>query len=60
MKDRECAHPACGCRVDSDTKYCSQYCRDAGDKLEISCNCGHGDCKESAVPDTLQERPASY
>jgi hypothetical protein len=25
-------------------KYCSQYCEDAADTTEISCNCGHIGC----------------
>ena len=41
---RKCAHPACACKVDSDTKYCSQYCKDAAGTMEISCNCGHEGC----------------
>lgn len=59
MTDKQCAHPACSCRVDKDSKYCSQYCRDAGDTLEIACNCGHADCGDFAVADTLQEKSAS-
>ncbi len=41
---RKCAHPACNCQVDEDSKYCSQYCEDAGGTMEISCNCGHQGC----------------
>jgi hypothetical protein len=41
---RKCAHPACDCEVTSDDKYCSTYCQDAGDTMEISCNCGHPGC----------------
>jgi PAS domain-containing protein len=25
-------------------QYCSQYCKDAGNTMEISCNCGHAGC----------------
>ena len=44
--DREgfCAHPACQCRAPQGEKYCSQYCRDAADTTEISCNCEHPGC----------------
>ena len=28
----------------TDTGYCSPYCKDAGDTMEISCNCGHAGC----------------
>jgi hypothetical protein len=46
----KCAHPACTCMVKGDEKYCSTYCHDAGDTVEISCNCGHAGCsiEESA------------
>ena len=44
---KKCAHPACSCTVDKNTKYCSQYCEDAGDTMEISCNCGHQGCAVS-------------
>jgi hypothetical protein len=39
-----CAHPACRCIVPDGQKYCSQYCSDAGDTMEISCNCEHPGC----------------
>ena len=41
---KKCAHPACDCPVDSEDKYCSTYCHDAGNTTEISCNCGHPGC----------------
>jgi len=41
---KKCAHPACNCEIDKDLKYCSQYCEDAGDTMEISCNCTHAGC----------------
>ena len=44
---KKCAHPACTCTVDRDTKYCSQSCKDSGDTTEISCNCGHAGCAAS-------------
>ena len=43
-QDQKCAHPACNCKASKDSKYCSQYCHDAGSSLEISCNCGHAGC----------------
>jgi hypothetical protein len=50
---KKCAHPACTCTVDRDTKYCSQYCKDSGGTTEISCNCGHEGCAVSeAIPGT--------
>jgi hypothetical protein len=40
---KKCAHPACNCTTDE--KYCSDYCRDAGDEVEIACDCGHDVCE---------------
>jgi len=41
----KCAHPPCNCTVDTEEKYCSEYCEDAGgDEVEISCDCGHPGC----------------
>jgi len=41
---KKCHHPACNCTVEGNNDYCSQYCKDAGKTMEISCNCGHGGC----------------
>jgi hypothetical protein len=41
---KKCAHPACNCVVPDDGKYCSQYCEDAADTTELSCNCRHAGC----------------
>ena len=42
---KKCAHPACECNAAPNSKYCSQYCEDAGkDDVEISCDCGHPGC----------------
>ena len=30
--------------VEKGSKYCSQYCKDAADTMEISCNCRHAEC----------------
>src|SRR5262249_36538582 len=43
-KTQKCAHPACQCLVSGDEKDCSTYCHDAGDTMEISCNCDHPGC----------------
>jgi hypothetical protein len=48
-KKRKCAHPACDCLVDKNTKYCSQYCKDAAGTMEISCNCRHAQCGTQAA-----------
>jgi hypothetical protein len=41
---KKCAHPACRCPAEPDSKYCSTYCHDSGSKMEIACNCGHAEC----------------
>lgn len=47
MADTEkCGHPACNCAVGEDGKYCSEYCHDAGDLLELACGCGHPGCAD--------------
>ena len=46
---KKCAHPACVCMAPKGEKYCSTYCHDAGNTLEISCNCGHAACAEVAT-----------
>jgi hypothetical protein len=30
----------------ADSKYCSEYCHDAGSTLELACNCGHPGCSD--------------
>jgi hypothetical protein len=47
-----CAHPGCTCRPRENSKYCSQYCEDAGGTLELSCNCGHDGCGVEALSDS--------
>src|SRR4029434_5503089 len=40
----KCAHPACQCMVEPKGpygKYCSDHCRQAGDKTELRCDCQH-------------------
>lgn len=44
----KCAHPSCNCPPGKDSKYCSQYCKDAAGTMEISCNCRHPGCSLEA------------
>lgn len=46
MPTDPCAHPGCGCKVDSGQRYCSDYCREHGthEAHAASCECGHSDC----------------
>ena len=43
--EKKCAHPSCTCTVSGGDKYCSEYCRDARDLMEIACNCEHPGCR---------------
>ena len=43
----KCAHPACSCTAIKGSKYCSQYCSDARETVELACNCGHSGCKSA-------------
>ena len=53
-KKYKCAHPSCICETPADGEYCSQYCSDAADTLEIACNCGHEGCGMAAPARPLQ------
>jgi hypothetical protein len=44
QQERECAHPACSCKVPETQKYCSDYCKKAVE-TELHCNCGHPECR---------------
>lgn len=44
----KCAHPVCACMVPPNGphgKYCSEHCKQAGDKIELRCDCQHPDCR---------------
>jgi len=41
---KKCDHPACNCQVAKGSKYCSPYCEDAREIIELSCNCRHRGC----------------
>ena len=47
IEQKRCAHPACRCTVALDKEYCSQGCEDAGEEVEISCDCSHPGCSLS-------------
>lgn len=44
-KKKKCEHPSCNCTVAEDEKYCSEYCANARDVLEIGCGCEHPECR---------------
>jgi hypothetical protein len=46
-ENEKCAHGACDCRAEKDSKYCSEYCRNAEDTgvSEIRCGCEHSACR---------------
>jgi hypothetical protein len=54
-QQKKCKHPACTCSVSEDGgDYCSPYCHDAKDTVEISCNCGHAGCGTATeAPQTM-------
>lgn len=42
----KCAHPGCKCNANEKFgSYCSEHCRNEGDRTEPHCTCGHPDCK---------------
>jgi hypothetical protein len=46
----KCAHPSCQCIVEPKGphgKYCSDHCKQAGDKIELRCDCQHPPCRSS-------------
>lgn len=45
-KTEKCAHPSCNCTAAHDSKYCSTFCEGAGNKPDITCNCGHPACAQ--------------
>ena len=46
-KRHKCAHDNCQCQVSEDEKFCSEYCREAGDIVEVGCGCEHKPCHDS-------------
>ena len=45
---KKCAHPACECTVQPGGifgKYCSDHCKQAGDRVELRCDCQHPACR---------------
>jgi hypothetical protein len=40
---KKCAHPSCTCMTTE--KYCSTYCEENKDTVEITCRCGHPGCE---------------
>ncbi len=45
-QENTCAHPACDCPPEKDSKYCGEYCEEAekAHVMEIGCNCQHDGC----------------
>ncbi len=45
---KKCAHPSCQCVVSKDSpygKYCSQHCKESGQRTELRCGCQHAECR---------------
>jgi hypothetical protein len=46
----KCAHPSCNCVVAKGGefgKYCSDHCKQAGNKVELRCDCPHVACRQA-------------
>jgi hypothetical protein len=45
--NNKCAHPACDCTTEKDSKYCGEYCENAEKSrvTEIGCSCEHDACR---------------
>ncbi len=43
----KCAHGACDCAPETNSKYCSEYCENAEKTgvMEIGCGCEHAGCR---------------
>ena len=46
-ENEKCAHGVCDCTASKDSKYCSEYCKNAEDSkvTEIACGCEHTGCR---------------
>ena len=45
---KKCANGSCECMVDAHApfgKYCSEHCKQVGDRIELRCDCEHGICR---------------
>jgi len=45
---KKCANPPCDCQVEPggrNGKFCSDHCREMGDKIELRCDCQHPACR---------------
>ena len=44
----KCAHPACQCIVPKGGpygSYCSEHCKESGQRIELRCGCQHAACR---------------
>lgn len=47
-KSNKCAHENCQCQVSEAEKFCSEYCREAGEEIvEVGCGCEHRPCHDT-------------
>lgn len=46
-ENERCAHGVCECMAMRDSKYCSEYCKNAEESgvMEIGCGCEHAPCR---------------
>lgn len=52
MPGEVCTHAACTCRLDGDTEFCSDACKEdhAHSKMD-DCRCGHDRCRTEIMQD---------
>lgn len=44
-----CTHAACGCSTRGRTGFCGRHCMRAATRGDLSCRCGHLNCKSQLV-----------
>ena len=47
---KKCANAPCACMVESHGsfgKYCSEHCKQVGDRIVLRCDCVHDTCRQS-------------
>ena len=47
LDSQKCAHPACDCVVAKGGqwgKYCSEYCKEKAQQIQLRCECHHPGC----------------
>ena len=59
-QQKKCAHPACDCLVNKGGefgKYCSEHCKEAGQRIDLHCDCQHVACHLRVVTEPEPATP---